>query len=1158
MNQQNEKMFTWVKTHKELAQYLSKMEGKQKELIELLKEAGCTQFYDKDTSDSTFDLEEIDPFTFFAYINKYGDAKRLVILQNIAEKLGLSRPEDTTGLPTTNALNVRFFPYKYERVNNEIDRLWSLFYHALDHTISDELFADTLSIHSTGKASLTAALFYINPETYLPINGPAIPYLSKHLSIDINIKTFSDYQRILDQVTKKIDLPIYEISHEAWLWTEEYEKNEAIRKQWLELAEQYKVYLKDNRNYDEIYKWEAIKHFQNVFNLKADDFSTNLKDAMAKSYNLLYQNSKGFITKAVEYFPDQVRKMFEDLYDESKPLEDRFDYFVEKSKELEPNVSQEYGKELNHQQDERTLSYYLTMRNPDQYPLYKDEVYQYLISEVTKEKSKSAGEKFFHYLEIGEKLIAAVEDDEDLIELATKNLNDDCYSGEQKWLIFQDILWLNMKNIDGESDQQYWLFQCNPSIYDLEGSLKKDVLNSWMVKVHNDKIKPGDKVILWMSGKKRGCYALAEVDSEVQELEVSEPEIKYFRNENDTVKTDRVKLKITHNLVESPITEDQFKNDSRLTGLKIGNQGTNFSATQEEYEAIRDLAEQGDVDSKWIRLQQTVQKIDNHSAIRKFFRSVRYLLNELDLIEGQPNIYSAAVDFYIHLTIGGKYLIYVQFKKGVLELSYHVPRSQLETIRSKYPSLEYSDGYNDKSADTVFVKFHPDEIDPDDVLDSTIEAGKALKEKFSKSSYRKIYPEANNPWIIRVAQNDELLEKLLNGDSPNNTEQRNMISYPLNTIFYGPPGTGKTYTTIKRAAEIVEGRVIEDYDVAKEIFHKRLGDEIEFITFHQNYSYEDFIQGLRPDIESSQALTFERTDGVFKKLADKALKNLQSSEKPQTKKKTFEKVFNDYIEPLIEGEVEEIEVEMKRVSFFITAVTDKSIEFRKTNGNTAHTLSINTLRKMYDAESVLEIQGLSSYYSPLLKELLNRGKSPGVTEVVQRKNYVLIIDEINRANISRVFGELITLIEPDKRYGNELHIPAKLPSGESFSVPKNLHIIGTMNTADKSIALLDIALRRRFEFEAMYPKYEIEGAIVHDAEVLKKINERITLLKGHDFQIGHSYFMKNGQTLQQRMNRRVIPLLLEYFMNDEKEVRGILESAGLVVVDKSWPLEIEV
>jgi 5-methylcytosine-specific restriction protein B len=209
------------------------------------------------------------------------------------------------------------------------------------------------------------------------------------------------------------------------------------------------------------------------------------------------------------------------------------------------------------------------------------------------------------------------------------------------------------------------------------------------------------------------------------------------------------------------------------------------------------------------------------------------------------------------------------------------------------------------------------------------------------------------------------------------------------------------------------------------------------------------------------------------------------------------------------------------------------------------------------AESVLEIQGLASYYTPLLAKLLKLGKdSSGKKEQIKRQDYVIIIDEINRANISRVFGELITLIEPDKRSHGAIPLEARLPSGDSFIVPSNLFIIGTMNTADKSIALLDIALRRRFEFESMYPKYAIKNQKIYDVEILEKINKQIIKSKGHDFQIGHAYFMGDNKDLVQRMNKKVIPLLLEYYMNDEKEVKSILNSAGLKVEDNSWPLKI--
>ncbi|WP_300024995.1 AAA family ATPase [uncultured Maribacter sp.] len=397
--------------------------------------------------------------------------------------------------------------------------------------------------------------------------------------------------------------------------------------------------------------------------------------------------------------------------------------------------------------------------------------------------------------------------------------------------------------------------------------------------------------------------------------------------------------------------------------------------------------------------------------------------------------------------------------------------------------------------------------------------------------------------------------KFKNYTNSNDSEMN--INYPLNTILYGPPGTGKTYNTILKAAQIIVNRKVISYDEALNVFKTNLHERIEFITFHQNYSYEDFIQGLRPDTENDNQLTFERKDGVFKSIADKALKNLRDSEQSPIRKRQFEEVFNEFINPLVEGEIEEIEVKMKKVSYFITAITNKSIDFRKASGGTAHTLSIGTLKKMYLSESVLDIQGLSSYYLPLLNILVNLGKdSSGKKELIKRQNYVIIIDEINRANISRVFGELITLIEPDKRSHGKIPLEARLPSGDPFIVPSNLYIIGTMNTADKSIALLDIALRRRFEFVSMYPLYEIEGQKIYDVEILRNINAQIIKTKGHDFQIGHAYFMGDNKDLIERMNKKIIPLLLEYYMNDEKEVKGILQSANLKIEEDSWPLKI--
>ncbi len=379
------------------------------------------------------------------------------------------------------------------------------------------------------------------------------------------------------------------------------------------------------------------------------------------------------------------------------------------------------------------------------------------------------------------------------------------------------------------------------------------------------------------------------------------------------------------------------------------------------------------------------------------------------------------------------------------------------------------------------------------------------------------------------------------------------INEALNQILYGPPGTGKTYNTIMKAAQIISKESVSNYKEAQTIFNEHLGSRIQFITFHQNYSYEDFIQGLRPNVEQEGELTFEKKDGVFKRISDRALININNSLEPSLAKLSFDDAFSKFIEPLVEDE--HIVVQMKKSSFQITDISARTIYFKKQDGNTDHTLSIQSLNKMYDKGINDVIKGgLAPYYNPLLEELLSLGRIDSSGEEVQQ--YVIIIDEINRANISRVFGELITLIEPDKRSHGAIPLKCTLPSGDEFIVPSNLHIIGTMNTADKSIALLDIALRRRFIFKAMYPRYKIEDHEVFDVEILKKINNKIIELKGHDFQIGHAYFMDSPTGLIERMNNKVIPLLLEYFMNDAKEVKSILNHAGLEIENNSWPLRI--
>lgn len=370
----------------------------------------------------------------------------------------------------------------------------------------------------------------------------------------------------------------------------------------------------------------------------------------------------------------------------------------------------------------------------------------------------------------------------------------------------------------------------------------------------------------------------------------------------------------------------------------------------------------------------------------------------------------------------------------------------------------------------------------------------------------------------------------------------------LNTIIYGPPGTGKTYKTIIKAAKIITDKDLQ-YNEAKAIFEPLLGDQIEFITFHQNYSYEDFVIGLKPKLEGTQ-LAFEKHEGVFYKICDRARKNYYAwKEGLEATEPKFENVFTEYLKPLqtAGGEIEE-KLGIANKSFFISGIGGNMLQFRSEN-NPSESLDIDKIKALYtDGTSPTDTKHI--FYTPIVKALQNIAERLKKEVVkVKLKNYVLIIDEINRANISRVFGELITLLEEDKRLGNNHQMIVSLSNGERFSVPKNLYVLGTMNTADKSIALIDIALRRRFVFEDMYPRPRVVDELVKHpySEFLKTLNEQILAKKGADFLIGHSYLMEGeGKEFDfvSAMNHKIIPLLNEYFYNQRDSfVLSVLQTA---------------
>ena len=363
-------------------------------------------------------------------------------------------------------------------------------------------------------------------------------------------------------------------------------------------------------------------------------------------------------------------------------------------------------------------------------------------------------------------------------------------------------------------------------------------------------------------------------------------------------------------------------------------------------------------------------------------------------------------------------------------------------------------------------------------------------------------------YIVDDLEKEEVLAKM-----ENNIEAE---EFDKNIILYGPPGTGKTYNTAIYAVAICDKKSFEEVKNTnyKEVMkrYKELKDEgrIEFTTFHQSYGYEEFIEGIKPVMLDSKQNKVESNN---ENKAENAVE-IETTDENKT----------------------EINLEPENID---ESKTEINLEPESSNKNKTES--------NLEAESSKEIKYKiePGIFKEFCENILKNENN-------ENQNYVFIIDEINRGNISKIFGELITSIEVTKRLGEEEEYQVKLPySKKEFGVPNNVYLIGTMNTADRSIALMDTALRRRFQFIEMMPETNtLKGIKVGEidiAQMLDTINKRIEVLYDRDHTIGHAIFMElkkkqepNLKDLANIFKKRLIPLLKEYFYDDYAKIQLIL------------------
>lgn len=426
----------------------------------------------------------------------------------------------------------------------------------------------------------------------------------------------------------------------------------------------------------------------------------------------------------------------------------------------------------------------------------------------------------------------------------------------------------------------------------------------------------------------------------------------------------------------------------------------------------------------------------------------------------------------------------------------------------------------------------------------------------------------------------------------------------VNTILYGPPGTGKTYKSIRYAVNTIDTNFNQDFSKVDEDYVKRFNEfkdsgQIAFTTFHQSYGYEEFIEGIKPslgqdsDNEGSENVLYTLNNGVFKEfclraqevVVDKELTGISPnaqiwkvSVSDTVKDDCFEsnrvrinfslgdrsksvEYFNHSIQ---KGDIILMTPQSRTLITGIGIVTDEeAYEIKEDTGITARNVEwlareVSIDITDYSNGKQMVRNTVSRVHIISVKDILNIIKNNSNIyqniDIPQKndKKYVFIIDEINRGNISKIFGELITLIEDSKRDGEKEAMSVTLPySKEEFSVPNNVYILGTMNTADRSIALMDTALRRRFEFIEMMPNEKLLTGIVIDGievkEMVEKMNQRIEALYDREHTLGHAFFtaLKNEgkatiDQLESIFKNKIIPLLQEYFYEDYEKIMLVL------------------
>ncbi|MBL7964931.1 MAG: EVE domain-containing protein [Flavobacteriales bacterium] len=716
--------------------------------------------------------------------------------------------------------------------------------------------------------------------------------------------------------------------------------------------------------------------------------------------------------------------------------------------------------------------------------------------------------------------------------------------------------WPGVVADDGGGPVNYWVFQGNPAYFDTAGALRAGELDNWGVGAHNEKIRPGDKVILWVTGQESGCYALATVITAVEKLPPTAADNRFSTGTMSELLPERVGIRIDHNLADRPILKQVATGLPGMGGFKGGNQGTTFTATKEQYNALLRMARQGETAPDYFT-EEELQLMSSYAGTR---------YDKSDA--AQRAAYDRLRVTYDKVAYWAKQVQEQVFPDGNMDIL-RKPTNQASRFERYqwariYPSSEsprevaFTVSLEDRGRlivkiDTVGIRDNDPRRQP----------YLAYRGEFERSRIVMIIPDEEGiimGWDELIRRSSEFLRSkqrdyqsivamVAEGSTPNSAS---IDDRPVNLILYGPPGTGKTYT--------LKERYFSRYTTRIEALprEQRLAEMVKDLTWWEVAAMVLLDTG---PVEAGTIMEHELLR-IKAGLSNSA--NVRATVWGTLQMHTVNECelvkYATRQEPLIfnkrEGSIWEV---LESSDPEVVAELRAKLENTKRTGDGAakevKRYEFVTFHQSFSYEDFIEGIKPALEDGDMAYEI-----KPGVfmqlcarAEQDPANAYALFIDEINRGNVSAIFGELISLIETDKRAGMPHALSAKLPySKKTFSVPRNLHIIGTMNTADRSVEALDTALRRRFSFEECPSRSELlRGRSVNGVDLeklLSVINARIEMLLDRDHQIGHSYFLgwadpNSEDELRRVFKNNILPLLQEYFYGDPVKVALVLGPA---------------